>query len=294
MTQVVNTVDSDLDLNSSRHVKNDSNSVLRNATAKQDLLQKVVAAYSETELQGLLLKCEFQILTHADNGNPDIVEVPIEVLGHSNEVRELNWAHVQDLVMSDEHTWPPLEVCLWPEYLPKSGLATLLRIISGNHRTSAAKEKGLLSLPVRIFKVEKEVDFRILAIRSNASHGLNFTEDEYKKQAAYLKQEGKTLGDIASILSKNKSTISRWLSGADSNASRKIEKIVQSQQVEPSATKMPIRTVPTIAQKIETLLIAENMSVGAQEAREYIQNLSAQKQQRIHALFAWLQEAREG
>lgn len=292
MTQTVKTLDSNLDLNFQKQAKNDT-IPLRNATAIQELLQKVTAAYSETELQDKL-KCDFQILTYANNGNPDIVEVPVEVLGHSTEVRELNWAHVQDIVMSDEHTWPPLEVCLWPDYKEKTDQSVLLRIISGNHRTSAAKEKGLSSLPVRVFKVEKEIEFRILAIRSNASHGLNFTEDEYKKQAAYLKQEGKSLTDIASILSKNKSTISRWLSGADSNASRKNAKAVQPQQVENSTPKALVRTVPTVAQKIETLLIGESMSVDALEAKKYIDAISVQKQQRLCMLLAWLQEALEG
>lgn len=142
--------------------------------------------------------------------------------------------------------------------------------------------------------MEKEIEFRILAICSNASHGLNFTEEESKKQAAYLRQEGKTLDEIALIFCKSKSAISRWLSGADSNASRKIGKPVQPQQVDLSSTKPIIRTVPTIAQKIETLLIGENMSVDVQEARTYIQNMSSQKQQRLQALFTWLQKVMEG
>ena len=312
MSQIVNSSAVEAE-NGARHVKNDL-SVLRNATSEevkpklryatsesaQDLLKRVTSAYTETELQGLLLASEFRVITYAINGNPDIVDVPIEILGHSSEARELNWDHVHDLALSDESSWPPLEVCLWPDSMQKLDVAILLRIITGNHRTAAAKEKGLKSLPVRIFRVEKEVEFRILAIYSNASHGLKFTEDECKRQARYLRQEGKTLDEIAAYFSKNKSTISRWVNDTDLNASRKIAKIVQSQPVggssssASSASKMPIRTVPTVAQKIETLLIAENMSVSVQEAREYIQNLSAQKRQRIHELFAWLQDAREG
>jgi transcriptional regulator with XRE-family HTH domain len=301
MTQVGNTSAMEVEDSARLALRNatnkDTTNKLRNATVERDflqeLLQRAAAAYSETELQGLLSTCEFQVLTHADNGNPDIVEVPLEVLGRSTEVRQLNYAHVQDLVMSDEHMWPPLEVCLWPDSKEKQEETVLLRIISGNHRTSAAKEKGLSSLPVRIFKAEREIDFRVLAIRSNASHGLNFTEDECKKQAAYLKQEGKTLDVIASILNKSKSTISRWLSGADSNASRKIAKIAQPQSTEAPAVKTPIRVVPTVAQKIEALLICENMSVSVQEAREYIDAMPAQKQQRVRTLFAWMQEAME-
>src|SRR5437899_8511499 len=104
MTQVVKSV-------GTRQAENDETLVLRNATSEevkpklrnatsesvQDLLKRVTSAYTETELQGLLLTCEFRVITYAVNGNPDIVEVPLEALGHSSEARELNWDHVQDL-----------------------------------------------------------------------------------------------------------------------------------------------------------------------------------------------------
>lgn len=321
MSQVVKTLDNDPDLNSQKATLSQSENSdlvlrnatsedtkpkkLRNATAKQDpiqeLLQRVTAAYTETEVQGMSLEHEFRIVTRADNDNPDIVEVPLELLGFDAEVRELDYGYVQDLALTNERRWPALEVCLWPEYLPKLDPVILLRIISGNHRTAAAREKGLSSLPVRIFKVENEMDFRTLAVYSNASHGLRFKEDECKKQAAYFYQggKGKSYDEIALIFGKSKSTISRWITGNDSNASRKIAKIVQPEQVSSSSStsstlKTPVRAIPTIVQKIEALLIGEGMSVSAQEAKMHIDAISAQKKQRLHALYVWLQEVMEG
>jgi transposase len=66
----------------------------------------------------------------------------------------------------------------------------------------------------------------LAAIRTNARHGKNFTEDDRKVLAAKLKALGQSVSDIANLFGVHRSTVHNWLSGRDSNAGKKEKKEV--------------------------------------------------------------------
>jgi len=269
----------------------------REINPAEELRRKVMAAYTDAELAQKLGK-DFIVVTRAANGNPDIIEFSVDALGLDTQTRPIDRKHVEeDLMPSDESTWDPLEVCFfWPEYAPNLDPLILMRIISGNHRVTAADEP-IKALQMRVYKVETEREFRILAIRSNVSHGLNFTEDQRKTQAIFLRQGGDSISAIAAIINVNKSTVSRWFSGKDSNASRRTERTTAAEQ-----ERKPMLDAPSVVQsgidpaqqKVMGLLMDAKMAGDTAPAQMYIRALKPEQQKSLRALSAWLQEVMEG
>lgn len=313
MTQVGNSVDTQDDLNLHKLAENNgensvayatdknvSSKVLRTQRASNpadEILRKVTAAYTEAQLVEKL--GDIVVISRAANGNPDVIEFSVDALGLSTEARPIDRKHVEELIISDESTWYPLEVCLWPNYLPQDDLSVLLRIISGNHRVTAAREKDepVKTLQMRVYKVETELEFRILAIRSNVSHGLNFTEDQRKVQASYLCQQGQSYSAIAVILQVHKSTISRWLSGTDSNASRKPERakeMVQERKPVLNAASFVQSGIDPAQEKVMSLLMSAKKDADVESAQMYIQTLNQEKQASLRELSLWFQKVMEG
>lgn len=151
------------------------------------------------------------------------VDIPVNMLGVSipHLVRPLDDRHIAELVETDETEWEPIEVRVWPANWPKPTPEVAYHVVSGNHRTCAAQMKKLFSLPARVIEAQDDLSYMLAAIRTNARHGKNFTEDDRRDLAAKLKALGQSVSDIAKLFGVHRGTVHNWLSGRDSNASRK-------------------------------------------------------------------------
>ena len=175
-----------------------------------------------------VVKSEFTQLAetnHSEGGAyAPIVEVEIEKLGINTArlVRPIDPEYVAQLVESDESEWPPLEVCIWDDSRwVKPTPEVEYDVNTGNHRTSAARIKGLKKLRIVITEYKTDLDYMLAGIRTNARHGRNFSNEERKALALKLKDQGLPSREIAKHLGRNKSTVNNWFSGRDSNASKK-------------------------------------------------------------------------
>ena len=219
MTYGVKSLDSD-----HGHTEN-KNAVSRYAKSENDSQTEEensrYAKYTEAELVERL--GHITVITYAKNGNPDIIEAPTEMLGYSEEAREIADWHVDELIASDESTWQPLKVCFWPDYLDKPSPEIKSRIIGGNHRTKAARGKNppLETLRMRVGKVVDEVDFLRAQVEDNASHGLNYTEDQRKAHAFKFREMGVKVKAIAADLKVPEKTLYNWFAVRDTNKNRK-------------------------------------------------------------------------
>ncbi len=154
-----------------------------------------------------------------------VVEIEVIMLGISEEhlVRPIDDQHVAYLRDTDETEWEPIEVRSWPKEWPKPSPEVKYHVISGNHRTSAARIKGLKTVRARVLVADSELDYLTAAIRTNTRHGRNFSEDERRLNAAKLKELGMSGSQIAKLFGVHKSTVNNWLSGRDTNASKKMK-----------------------------------------------------------------------
>lgn len=153
----------------------------------------------------------------------DVIEIPVNQLGISvpHLVRPIDEQYVAELVETDETEWEPIEVRLWPPEWSKPTPDVFYHVVSGNHRTSAAQIKGLHTLRARRIEAASDLDYLLAAIRTNARHGRNFKEDERRLLAAQLKGLGQSADQIAKLFGVNRATVYNWLSGRDSNVSKK-------------------------------------------------------------------------
>lgn len=227
MTQVVKAV-------SSHHGHTEENNVVsRNATNENvssgEGEVSRYAKYTEAELVERL--GPITVITYAKNGNPDIIEAPTEWLGYSQEAREIADWHVDELIASDESTWDSLKVCFWPDYMDKPSDEIMFRIIGGNHRTKAARGKNppLETLRMRVGIVVDEVDFLRAQVEDNASHGLNYTEDQRKAHAFKFRAMDVPVSVIAKDLKMSVKTLYNWFSGRDTNKSKKAKEKAREQ-----------------------------------------------------------------
>jgi ParB-like chromosome segregation protein Spo0J len=155
--------------------------------------------------------------------NASVVEIDVIMLGISEEhlVRPIDDQHVAYLRDTDESEWEPIELRRWPDEWPKPSPEVEYHVISGNHRTSAARIKGLKTVRAKVLEVGSDLDYLTAAIRTNTRHGRNFTEDERRVNAAKLKDLGMSGSQIAKLFGVHKSTVNNWLSGRDTNASKR-------------------------------------------------------------------------
>lgn len=208
----------------SRHDKNVVSRYAKSENAGLEEGNSRYAKYTEAELVERL--GPITVLTYAENGNPDIIEAPVEILGYSFEAREIDDDHVEELIASDESTWDPLKVCFWPDYMDKPSPEIKSRLIGGNHRTKAARGKNppLTTLRMRVGEVTDEKDFLLAQIEDNASHGLGYTMDQRKAHAFKLRGMKEPVSKIASTLKIKEKTLYNWFSERDTNKNRKKEK----------------------------------------------------------------------
>lgn len=151
------------------------------------------------------------------------IEIPVNQLGISiaHLVRPIDDQHVSELAETDESEWEPIEVRLWPDTWVKPASTVHYHVVSGNHRTSAARMKGLQVLRSKIIDANDDLSYLIAAIRTNRRHGRNFTNQERVQLAQKLKGLGKTSNEIAKIFGVHQATVKSWMSGRDTNASAK-------------------------------------------------------------------------
>lgn len=153
----------------------------------------------------------------------EIVDIEVLALGLAinHLVRPINDDDVKILADTDESEWDPIEVRVWPDEWPKPYPNVKYHVVSGNHRTSAALLKGLATLKGRIINAPDDLSYTVAAVKSNTRHGRNFTKEERLELAFKMDAQGLSYAEIAKIFGVHKSTAGNWLSGRDSNASRK-------------------------------------------------------------------------
>jgi hypothetical protein len=232
-------------------------------------------------------------------GATDIIEVNVDALGIDLEhlVRPISDADVQMLAETDERRWEPIEIRLWPAEWSKPSSSVLYHVISGNHRTSAARIKGLPTLRARLIEAKDDLSYTIAAVSSNTTHGRNFTREEYIMNAKKLHDLGLALGEIASTLGYSKSTVSRWITGSDSHAASKRalessqESIITISPEQFPALNSNGDTSVSAKQKVMALLMDAQLNADPMEAQKYIQTLKPAQQTLLCELSTWLQEA---
>lgn len=153
----------------------------------------------------------------------DTIFVPVSQLGISisHLVRPLDEQYIRELAQTDENVWEPIEIRVWPERWQKADSLVEYHVVSGNHRTSAARIKNLSTIRARIIEASDDLSYLLAAIRTNAQHGRNFTEDDRRVLAVKLKKHGQSADQIAALFHVNRATVYNWINGRDSNASKK-------------------------------------------------------------------------
>lgn len=226
----------------------------------------------------------------------EIVAVPIALLGISEEhlVRPINYQHLEELIESDENEWEPIEFRLWPANWVKPHPDVKFHVMSGNHRRKSADAKDMETLRGRYIKADSELEYMEAAIRTNTRHGLNFAEDEKRANAARLKELGMSGSQIAKLFGVHKSTANNWLSGRDTNMSRKQKQ--ESEAVPETAYELTPRDalVSSGKRKIMSLLINAQIDADIEEAKAYVQSLKTTQKELLHQLVEWMQEVIEG
>jgi transposase-like protein len=228
------------------------------------------------------------------NATVEIIDVDISVLGISYEhlVRPIIDEDVDVLAETDETEWDALEIRLWPEEWEKPHPNVTYHVVSGNHRTRAARKKGLSTLKAKVIDAPDDLSYTIAAVHSNTRHGKNFTNDERHALAKKLSEMGQSLGEIAKVFSVHKTTVSNWLTGRDSNASKK------KQNEHEINIALPVLSREDedvhVRRKIIGLLAESPVDLDIATAQACVQSLSPDMQSSLQTLLSWLQDVLGG
>jgi len=225
----------------------------------------------------------------------EIIEVNVDTLGIDIEhlVRPIVEADVYELSTKDETRWEPIEIRLWPAHWPKPTPEVLYHVISGNHRTQAARIKKLPTLRARLLRAPDELTYLVAAIQSNTQHGRNFTREEYILNAKKLQAQGLPLAEIALVLGYSKSAVSRMLTGNDSHASSKQQQEENQLLFNASSSfTIPQSDMGTdpVKRKVMGLVMDAQIEGSVIAAQEYIQTLKPVQREALQSLTMWLQE----
>jgi transcriptional regulator with XRE-family HTH domain len=157
----------------------------------------------------------------------EIVEIPLSEVGLDPlfQVRAIDPDEVRRLVENwTPEQCEPLWVRPWPQNdtrpRPVGCEHAAYQVASGWTRTTAARELGLATLPAVVLGLN-DLDFRAWAVEGNAFHGKRMTAEEQRIQVQMLAKGRMSQRDIAKKTGIHQSTVSRLLSGRDSNESRK-------------------------------------------------------------------------
>jgi transposase-like protein len=214
-----------------------------------------------------------------------IVDIEVLELGIALDhlVRPINDDDVKVLADTDASEWDPIEVRVWPDEWPKPYPNVKYHVISGNHRTSAALIKGLATLNGRIIDAPDDLSYTIAAVKSNTRHGRNFTQEERLDLANKMHDQGLSLAEIAKTFGVHKSTVGNWLSGRDSNASRK----KTEQQPETVAYATPI-TPNKLTGKMLGWIASAPIEIESDKASDALSQLPPALQEKARSIHQWL------
>lgn len=158
---------------------------------------------------------------------PAIQELPLADIGldtrPERQVRTLDPAWVRHLAEeTDPAEWDPIQVRPWPatDPYPPGEEGRPWQVISGYHRTTAARSLRLPTIRGVIVDAPDDASFTLLALKGNLRHGKAMSSEEQKAAVVRLHALGMSLREIASETRIPKSTVHNWLTNRDTNAGR--------------------------------------------------------------------------
>lgn len=160
---------------------------------------------------------------------PTVRELPLASVGldprPERQVRALDLGWVRHLVdETDPAEWDPIQVRCWPagDPYPPDEDGREWQVISGYHRTSAARVLGMTTIRAVVAEAETDADFTLLAIKGNLRHGKPMSTDEQRAAVQRLRALGMSEGDIAGQIGIPKGTVHNWLSARNTNTARSV------------------------------------------------------------------------
>jgi len=218
------------------------------------------------------------------SNNTELVNIKVLELGiaMNHLVRPINEDDVKILADTDEREWDPIEVRIWPDEWPKPYPDVKYHVVSGNHRTSAALIKGLATLKGWIIDAPDDLSYTVAAVKSNTRHGKNFTKEERLALAGKMNAQGLSYAEIAKTFGVHKSAVGNWLTGRDSNASRK-----KTKQPEPVAYATPI-TLNKLTGKMLGWIASAPIEIESDKASDALSQLPPNLQEKAHSIHQWL------
>lgn len=215
----------------------------------------------------------------------ELVDIKVLELGIAIDhlVRPINDDDVKILADTDESEWDPIEVRVWPDEWPKPYPDVRYHVVSGNHRTSAALIKGLATLKGWIIDAPDDLSYTVAAVKSNTRHGKNFTQEERLVLATRMQIKGLSLAEIAKTFGVHKSTVGNWLSGRDSNASRK------KAETEPETVAYATPTSPNkLTGRMLGWITSAPIEIESDKASDALSQLPLALQKKAHSIYQWL------
>lgn len=216
----------------------------------------------------------------------ELVDIKVLELGIALDhlVRPINDDDVKILADTDESEWDPIEVRIWPDEWPKPYPDVKYHVVSGNHRTSAALIKGLATLKGWIIDAPDDLSYTVAAVKSNTRHGKNFTKEERLALAFKMDAQGLSPVEIGKTFGVHRSTVWNWLSGRDSNASRK--------KTEPETETVAYAT-PTISPnkltgKMLGWITSAPIEIESDKASRALSELPPSLQEKARSIHQWL------
>lgn len=213
-----------------------------------------------------------------------IVDIEVLELGLALDhlIRPINDEDVKILADTDASEWDPIEVRVWPDEWPKPYPEVKYHVVSGNHRTSAALIKGLATLKGRIIDAPDDLSYTIAAVKSNTRHGKNFTQEERLALAGKMHTQGLSYAEIAKTFGVHKGTVGNWLSGRDSNASRK--------KTEPETVAYATPTIPSnkLTAKMLGWITSAPIEIESDKASDALSQLPSVLQKKARSIHQWL------
>lgn len=216
----------------------------------------------------------------------EIQDFEVRLLGinHDHLVRPIVEEDVDVLAETDATEWEPIEIRLWPDEWEKPAPHVCFHVVSGNHRTSAARKKGLATLKGKVIDAPDDRSYTVAAVRSNTRHGKNFTQEQRLALAMKLSGQGLSLSEIAKTFGVHKSTVGNWLSGRDSNASKKR----QEQEETTVAYATPQLANNEISRKLLGWLAVAPLDIPTEHARHELRSLPDGLQEKACMMQKWL------
>jgi ParB-like chromosome segregation protein Spo0J len=158
-----------------------------------------------------------------------IVEIALSDIALSTapnrQIRPVIPDHVRHLADETDHTqWQPIDVRPWPESdpYPPGEEDRPWQVVSGYHRTSAARALGLPTIRAQEVDAPDDATFTLMALKGNTRHGLLMSNEEIRAQVRRLRDLGVSEGDIHRATGISKGTLHNWLTGRDTNAARPV------------------------------------------------------------------------